>query len=158
MTRIWSVSRAAIGHVRAWTNAIVVTKIKHVIVTIAVAFVMFGLLTWQVQARANANRNEAREAACAGFNVEQEGDRASALNNALVIFGLAQPGNLTHDVREEIVAKQDEVAQMRYRALEQQAALDNPFRVCTPDAISDFYSKPPPDPGATATTPTSEEP
>lgn len=90
---------------------------------------------------------DARYAACVNFNIEQLGDRASALNITLVLFGLAESGDLTFGDRAVIVAGLDAELQERYKQVEQQAALDNPFRDCSPQSITDFYENPALDPG-----------
>jgi hypothetical protein len=94
---------------------------------------------------------DARYAACVNFNIEQLGDRASALNVTLVLFGLAESGELTLGDREAIVATLSPELQERYRQVENQAALDNPFRDCSPGAIVDFYTNPELDPGVLTT-------
>jgi hypothetical protein len=82
---------------------------------------------------------EARKATCIGFNIEQQGDRASALNGALVLFGFAEAGDLTAADREAIVSTLAMDVQFRYRQIERQAAVDNPFRDCSPAGIAAYY-------------------
>lgn len=56
---------------RAAMNAVVVTKVKHLIGTIVVLFVMFGLITLQVRSLTEANRaNDVRDAALANYQVQ----------------------------------------------------------------------------------------
>lgn len=90
---------------------------------------------------------DARYAACVNFNIEQEGDRASVLNIALVTFGFTESGALGIVDREQIVATLEPDLQLRYRQVEQQAENDNPFRDCSPAGLVAFYANPAPDPG-----------
>jgi hypothetical protein len=92
---------------------------------------------------------DARYAACVNFNIEQEGDRSSVLNIALVMFGFTEAGDLSDAERGIIVNNLSEELQTRYRQVEQQAANDNPFRDCSPAGITAYYADPVPDPGTT---------
>lgn len=107
-----------------------------------------GVLSAQAQQRTD-DAADNRAAACVQSNVEQQGDRDSALNGALVTFGFAPGGSMTAEDRERIVAALGPELQARYRAVEQQAAADNPFRDCTPEGIAEFYNHPPADPATT---------
>jgi hypothetical protein len=98
------------------------------------------------------DRDEARYAACVNFNIEQQGDRDSALNIALVVFGFTESGDLTAVDRQVIVNGLTPEIQTRYHQVEAQTAIDNPFRDCSPAAISSYYNDPVPDPGIAATT------
>lgn len=120
-------------------------------VVVGVIGVGSGIMAWRAVVAANASRDEARYAACVGFNVGQAGDRAGALNSVLVTFGFTEAGTLTEADREAIVAGLAPELQERYRQVEQQAAFDNPFRDCTEDGIVDFNRNPPVDPGAPPT-------
>lgn len=122
-----------------------------------VASIGFYVANERSQSRARerdriADTTDARYGACVGFNIEQEGDRASALNVVLVTFGLTDSGEITPAVREAIVSELEPDKQARYRQVEHQAARDNPFRDCSPSGINTYYEDPVPDPGATPTT------
>lgn len=94
---------------------------------------------------------EVRYSVCVNFNIEQLGDRASALNVTLVTFGLTDSGDLTAEDRAVIVAGLDPMLQARYYQVEAQAAHDNPYRDCSPTAIKQFYEDVPVDPGVLTT-------
>lgn len=117
------------------------------IVVGAVGLAAAGFAIWAIR-EVNSSRAEARYVACVTDNIEQLGDRNSAANGALVMFGYAEPGNLTEEDRAAIVNTFDAELRERYRQVVQQAAFDHPYRRCTPPAISDFYKNPLPDPGA----------
>lgn len=96
---------------------------------------------------------DARYSACVNFNVEQWGDRESVLNTALVTFGLATPGDLSAADRAVIIATQPDEVKRRYAGVEQQAAINNPYRDCSPSGIEAFYEHPPSDPAVIAPPP-----
>ncbi len=104
--------------------------------------------TKQTNQRRDESTADARYGACVGFNQEQQGDRDAQLNGILVVAGRAEPGNLTADDREQIVAGFTAEEQDRFRKYEQQAAFDNPFRDCSPSGIAAYYEQPPADPAA----------
>jgi hypothetical protein len=98
------------------------------------------------------DRDDARYTACVNFNIEQQGDRDSTLNIALVALGFTNSGDLSAVDREVIVLNLEPDIQERYAEVAAQTAIDNPFRDCSPAAIDSYYEDPVPDPGAVPNT------
>lgn len=120
-------------------------------VVLACGAAVFGLW-WQAQEREDDLR-DARVSACVRDNAEQQGDRDSTLNLLLVAFGFTAAGDMTANDRELIVAGLTPDLQIRYRDVEAQTALDNPFRDCSPAGIASASANPPADPATETTIP-----
>lgn len=131
-----------------------------IIATMLCGLASLGLYGWR-EAQQGRQRDretaestaDARYSACVNFNVEQWGDRESVLNTALVTFGLAEPGDLSAADRAVIVAAQPPDVRARYAGVETQAAINNPYRDCSPSGIEAFYEQPPTDPAVIAPPP-----
>lgn len=111
-------------------------RVGELLLVVCVAALVLGAIAiWRTQtiiADRQAERTEQLYSACVQFNVQQQGDRASAVNSLLALLPPEVP----------LTAEQ----QIQLKAYQAAVEKDQPFRDCSTAGIHEYLTNPPEDP------------